>query len=87
MDDPDNLLCRAERLENIVADSTPVDTVDESLGDIVIDVGFQQRLADRLHPLADVGFGQPAAIQERQRVLQVVGDAFEHTGSIRLQRS
>ena len=67
IDDPDNLFGRAERLQNIVTDCSLGNTLNEVLGDVVIDVSFQQRLPHRLHTLTNARLSETTTIHERQR--------------------
>ena len=56
------------------------DLGDESLGDLEVDVGFEQRLTHFAQRLRDIFFGQDAfAAQVPKGVLQFFRKCLEHT--------
>ena len=57
MDDADNLLFGPKRLENLLADCSAGNILNELLHNVVGHVGFEQGRADLLHAFADVAFG------------------------------
>ncbi len=79
VDDPNNLLVRAQRFQDLFADGLVCHSFDEILGDIIRHVGFQQCLSDLLHAVTNVAFGDfSGAPERRKRVRQSVCDAFKH---------
>src|SRR5262249_15058127 len=79
VNDLDDLLAGVEGAEDFLADGAFGDALDESVGDGEVHVGIEQRAADLLHALADVGFGDaPAAAQLLQPFAQGFLDAFKH---------
>ena len=67
VDDADKLLCRVERLEHPGPGGPGGDTVEEPVGDVVGDVGLEQRRAHGLEALAHVGVGEPTAAAEARQ--------------------
>ena len=77
VDDADDLFGGPHRLEHALAEGLLGDRFDEAVHDFVIDVGFQQRLADLLHSFANVGLSQLAA-EERKGTTKTIGNALKH---------
>jgi len=81
VDDLDHLLRRLEALLDFSADGPLFDAVDEVLGDLEVDVGFQQGHAHLAHGDIDVILGQLALAPKLFKdVLQAITEAFEHAG-------
>ena len=78
VDDADDLLARLERLEDLLADRLLGHARDELLGDFVIDVGLEQGLPDLAQPVADIRFGQTAAVDKRQCAANAVCNRLKH---------
>src|SRR5262249_2066110 len=79
VDDGDDLLVGVDGAEDLLPDGLLLDALDEVLGDLVVDVGVEQGLADLLEALAHVGFGEPAAPTELfEGLAEAALDAFEH---------
>jgi hypothetical protein len=69
MHDADQLLRRIECIEHPFADGIFADALGELLGDVVADIGLEQRLLDEVQPIAHVRFRQlPLAAQRAQGV-------------------
>ncbi len=58
MHDADQLLRGIERVEHPFADGILADALDELFGDVVTDIGLEQRLLDQVQPFAHVRFRQ-----------------------------
>ncbi len=55
VDDLDDLLGRGQRPHDLFADRPLPDALDKGLGDLVVDVGFEQGQADLAQGLAHLG--------------------------------
>ena len=55
MDDLDDLLGRGQRPHDLFADGPLPDALDKRLGDLVVDVGLEQRQAHLAQGLAHLG--------------------------------
>ena len=79
IDDVDDLLARIERAQHLLAERLLLDALDEFVGDVEIDVGFEQGGADLLQAILDVGFGDAAlAAHVFHGIRDAADDAFEH---------
>ncbi len=70
VDDLDHLLGRGQALHDLLTHGALGDLCAEVLGNLVVDIGFQQGHAHLAHGGLDVGLGQFA----------VAAQLFEHTG-------
>jgi len=85
IDDLDHLLRRLEALLDFSADGPLFDAVDEVLGDLEVNVGFEQGHAHLAHGGVNVILGQLAfAPKLFKDVLQAITEAFEHAGCFAL---
>ena len=83
----DDLLAGIEGAQHFLADRLLGDALDEVVGDVEVDVGFEQGLADLLQAFADVGFGEPAAAaQLLEGLAQTALNAFKHSLTSLLRR-
>ena len=57
MDDLDRLLAGRDALDDSLAETCLADLGDEFIGDLDVDVGVDQGVADVLHGFGDIGFG------------------------------
>ena len=71
VDDLDDLLARVQRLAEAGPDGLLADAADDVADDADVDVGLQQRGADLLQHLVDIGLAEPAL------AAQPLDDAFE----------
>ena len=71
VDDLDDLLAGIERLAEAGADGLLADAGDDVADDADVDVGLEQRRADLLQHLVDIGLGEAAL------AAQPLDDAFE----------
>ena len=60
VDDLDDLLGRGQRPHDLFPHRPLPDALDEGLGDLIVDVGFQQRQAHLAQGLAHLGLGELA---------------------------
>ena len=67
VDDLDHHLARMEALDDLGPDRLIPHVLAELLDDVVVDVGFQQRLADVVHGVGDVGLGDPPPPGQRPK--------------------
>ena len=79
MDGLDDLLAGIERLRAGGADGVLADAVADRADDGDVDVGLEQRRADLLHHLVDVGLGEATlAAEALDDPVEAVGEAVEH---------
>ena len=79
VDDADDLFAWIERAQDLLAERLFGDPLDELVGHRVVDVGIQKSAAHFLQPVADIGFGQPAAsAQLLEGLTQASLDTLEH---------
>ena len=79
VDDLDHLLAGLDGLEHRGPGGLLGHLFAEGLGHFVVHVGFEQGLADLLHRLADVGFGNGGLARELpQGAFELVGEVVEH---------
>ena len=64
MDDLDDLLLGPDALDQFGPDRPLRDLDHELLNDVIVHVGFEERVADLLEPLFDIGLGQHASRPE-----------------------
>ena len=79
--DADDGLRRGEGVEHVLADGALAHGGDEVLGDLEVDVGFEQGAAHLAHRVIDVLLGQAAlAAEAGEGFIEPVGERFEHVG-------
>jgi hypothetical protein len=61
IDDLDDLMAGIDAANDLLTDGLLGDTLNEGLGNVVIDVGLQKRTAYLFQTFADIGFCQPTA--------------------------
>ena len=80
--DADDRLRRGQRVEDVLAHGALAHGGDEVLGDLEVDVGFEQRAAHLAHGVVDVLLGQPPLAPEPGKgFVEAVGQGFKHCGS------
>ena len=79
MDDLDELLVGREGAQDILAHRLRLHPLDEVLGDLEVDVGFEQRHAHVAQRLLDVRLGDPAGAADlAEHSFELVGERIEH---------
>ena len=79
--DLDDLLSRIEGVRQLLPHRPLANATDEVLGDVEVDVGFQQGEADLAQDIVDVRLGQLAAAAEAtEDPVESIGQCLEHGG-------
>ena len=75
---PDDHLTGAHRLQDLLAHRLLSNALAELLRDVIVDVRFQQCIADLRHPVAYVFLRQRPSRQLAQGVAETLRNAFKH---------